>query len=106
MTNRNDSVMDTQLLDLSLGGMRLAASDGLVDHIQAEDKNGKRVFPEEFRVDFTLPLDAETVAIGLQCRLVYKRRLSQHDYQIGLKILAYEGASEERLRRYIASRLP
>ena len=103
--NRLGAVMKTQLLDLSLSGLGLAANDALVAHLQGDIQDTTRVMPEEFRVEFTLPLNDQELAIGLYCRLVYRRRLSQHAYQMGVRILKYDAESENRLERYVHSRL-
>lgn len=104
--NQPGEVMMTGLLDISLGGLRLAADSALIAHIEGEGDDGNRIVPHEFRVEFTLPGGAETPPVALHCRLVYKRRLSQHSYQIGLKTLEFDGESEAMLRRYITSNLP
>ena len=97
--------MESRLLDLSLGGFKLAANDALIEHIQSEGEEGKSLSPEELRLDFTVSLHDEELHIGVLCRVVHKRRLSQHSYQVGLRILEYDDESENKLRRYIASQL-
>ena len=97
--------MESRLLDLSLGGFKLAANDALIEHIQSEGEEGKSLSPEELRLDFTVSLHDEELRIGVHCRVVHKRRLSQHSYQVGLRILEYDDESENKLRRYIASQL-
>ncbi len=96
---------EASLVDLSVGGLRLSVDDALLDFVEEDDSPGHRIVPTEFRVEYALLLDGQPLAVGVQCRLVYKRRLSQHAYQIGLKALAYDPGHEERVLRYVTATL-
>lgn len=105
VSNLAGLTMEAKLLDLSLGGFKMAADDALIEHIQSDNEEGTSPSPEELRLEFTVSLEAENLRIGVHCRVAHKRRISQHSYQVGLRTLEYEEESENKLQRYIASRL-
>lgn len=97
--------MQGRLRNLSLRGLSLAADESLLEHIQSFDERGVALFPEEFSALFSLPLEGRLLEVEVHCRLVHKRRLSQHAYHLGITILHYRGESEAHLERYIDAHL-
>ncbi|MEJ1369412.1 MAG: PilZ domain-containing protein [Candidatus Sedimenticola sp. (ex Thyasira tokunagai)] len=101
--NQAGEAMDAHIVELSVGGLKFEADDALVDHIQLLDQFGKTVFQEKIRTEFSLQQGNMEVSVTLHCRQVYKRRLSQHLYHIGVLILSYEERADEQLKSYISN---
>ncbi len=95
--------MDARIVELSVGGLKFEADNVLVDHIQVIDPFGNALSQEKIWTEFSLLMGNMEVPVKLQCRQVYKRRLSQHLYYIGMLILNYEERADEQLKSYISN---
>lgn len=85
----------THVLNLSDNGFMLEGTLELAEHIEViNPKTGEPIFPVEPRVMIQMP-DNSTVEVT--ARLIYKRRLSQKQFQFGFLIVKFEGDSEERI---------
>ncbi|MES9900003.1 MAG: PilZ domain-containing protein [Sedimenticola sp.] len=101
--NQAGEAMDARIVELSVGGLKFEADNVLVDHIQVIDPFGNALSQEKIWTEFSLLMGNMEVPVKLQCRQVYKRRLSQHLYYIGMLILNYEERADEQLKSYISN---
>ncbi len=91
-----------RLINLSTEGVLLAGDRQFYRYlVRAEERRKhEKTGPVEASVMFTLPGD-KPCFYQVQCRMVHTRRLSQHLFHIGFKIIAFDKGEIEELGLFL-----
>ncbi|WP_207062550.1 PilZ domain-containing protein [Motiliproteus sp. SC1-56] len=85
--------------NLSPGGLMVNGDPSLKETVCGPQERDPLVHPVEVNVRFQLP--NETVPFRARCRLVFVRRLSQFEFNLGLRFIDVTAQQSEQIRRYI-----
>ena len=87
--------VSARIINISLGGILVQGEQGLVSSLRLDRPESQR--SSEFMVGFSL--DGES--IECHCRLVHVRRLSQHQYEWGMRFIYNSAAQKLQLATLI-----
>lgn len=89
----------SMIRNLSPGGMMIDCDPAFKAVVCQQQVRDPLVQPVEVQAEFQLP--GETVVFRTACRLIYVRRMSQFEFNLGLRFIEVSEHQAEQLQRYL-----
>jgi len=93
-------ILPAEACNISDNGMQFKCDSWIADEIEARGIQNHPLDRIKVKLVADLPMSGEN-RLYSRCKIIAARRLSQHEYLLGLEFIDFENSSEKILDRYI-----